>query len=309
MSSSSPERDGVALATGNRQAAATAVPDIAHVGYHRTGTNFLQQEVFPRLGTHIFRPEQSGWHFFDDPGSFDEAAARAYFAAEQAKNTAGRPFLISHERLTGTAEHDDLSVAGKLRKLNPDMKIVIVVRSQYGMFRSLYHLHVKRGGSDQYADFVQRLIAGGRCDYGAMVGHLTEQFGQGRVLTLLYEDLAESPETFLQELCDFIEAPAVSVPYTRVNARSSDSALRVRRFLNDKLAEGAGPASRKGLLSRLAQALALKADRMKEELSGGPVLKIDAEAERQTIHEAYAASNRHLSALLDRPLGPHGYPV
>ena len=309
MSSSSADRTDLRSAAVPVGEPAAGKPDIAHVGYHRTGTNFLQEEVFPRLGPQIFRPSQSGQQFFADAEAFDEAAARKFYLGEQERNGAGVPFLISHERLTGTAERDDLSVPGKLHRLNPEMKIIVVVRSQFGMLRSLYHLHVKRGGTERYADYVRRLVSARRCDYWVMVSRFVDCFGRERVLTLLYEDLASSPQDFLDELCAFIGAAPLPASDRVVNARSSDSALLVKRFMNEKLDAAGTPAAWKDSLMRAGQALALKVDRLSRDLRGGPLGEIDVGSERQAIHDAYAEGNGRLAALIGRPLGDRGYPI
>lgn len=289
-------------ASANAKPAASG-PDIAHIGYHRTGTNFLQHRVFAALQDQIFLPRSSGWWFFDEPGSFDEAAARAYFDEEHCKNPEGRPAVISAERLSGTIEVDDFSVAENLRRLNPAMRIIVVLRAQPDIFRSLYYLHVKDRGSLSFPDFVDRLTENRRCDYLAMVEHLFGIFGRQSVLVLLYEDLRANPKRFVDTICAFVGVtPPSGLDLSElVNAAASASEIQLRRRLN---AVGAvGP------LGKLGIKLARKADSLSEAIAGRPIAPINVEGVRERITEAYGDRNRALATLLERPLGDFGYPL
>lgn len=292
----------LSAAASPRAGAATGLPDIAHVGYHRTGTNYFQKQVFPALDGQLFRPRGSGWRFFDAAEAFDEAGARAYYEAEARNNLAGLPVLISSERLSGTEEADDLSVPEKLHRLNPAMRVVVVLRAQPDIFRSLYHLHVKAGGTLSLADFIERLIEARRCDYAAMVGRLTGLFGRESVLVLLYEDLRADPEAFVGAFCDFAGIGRLArVPAQSVNAAGSPSELRLRRRLNQ--AGGAGP------LGRIGLKLARKADDLAVALAGRPLAPLELAALRPRIAAACGAGNRALAERLGRPLGELGYPL
>ena len=285
-------------------------PDIAHIGYHRTGTNFLQECLFPAMGCALFQPSQSGWRFFADETAFDQSAAQAFYAAEQRKNLDDRPFLISHESLTGTAERDDLSVPKKLHKLNGEMKVIVVLRSQYDMLRSLYHLHVKGGGTLSYAAFVTRAIEGGKSRYDVMIARLRELFGRDAVLVLLFEDLKRSPEDFATAICAFVGVdPLTAPPNRRVNASASDSALQLRRVVNDWLDIGQSPKAWKASLRDLGSAVAQKADALSLGLKGSPIAPVDTEAVQSAIHAAYVDGNRRLADMIGRPLNDYGYPV
>lgn len=286
-----------------RATATTGMPDFAHVGYHRTGTNFLQERVFPALKGQIYRPSTSGWRFFADPDGFDAAAARSHYEAEQRNNPAGLPTLISAERLSGTVEADDLSVPEKLQQLNPAMRVIVVLRAQPDMFRSLYHLHVKGGGALRFPDFVERLIAARRCDYAAMVARLIALFGREAVLVLLYEDLRANPERFVEDFCRFlgVALPPGAASNRPVNAAGSPSELRLRRRLNAAGAEGP--------LGTLGLVLARKADALSMVLAGRPLAPIALDPLQAGIAATYAESNHKLAAMVGRPLGELGYPL
>jgi len=287
-----------------------AVPQVAHIGYHRTGTNLLQKEIFPKLGDTLFQPSASGWRFFDDEAGFDEATARAFYEGEQRRNPDGKLFLISAERMTGTELGDDLSVPDKLYRLNAHMKIILVLRSQYSIFPSLYHLHVKRNGTLSYPAFLERSIEGGRCNYRAMVERLFGLFGRDAVLVLLYEELKRAPDDFIDQLCDFLGV-AEDVrprPCTQVNARHSDAVLKFRRFANATLALDRRPAPWKHHMKDLGSRAVAKADSLARRLDDRPLAPLDVDSHAPLIDAAYAEDNRRLAELIGKPLARYGYP-
>ncbi len=285
-------------------------PDFAHVGYHRTATNFLQKNVFPSLSESIFMPHSAGWRFYCEGSGLGVEDARAFYAREQEGNAGDKPFLISFEGLTGTHERDDFAPAEKLKQLNPDMGIILVIRSQYEILPSLYHLHIKDRGSLDYRGFVERAISGGKCRYLAMVRRLQALFGAEAVKIMLFEDLKRSPEDFLEELCGFLRVPGVALaqPAQQVNAREPDAALRLRRVVNSSL----GEASRETAFGRLlydgAGRVAGKLDRWSQDLTGAPLAPIERESAEAPIREAYAEENRQLAELIDKPICDYGYP-
>ncbi|MCG8355203.1 MAG: sulfotransferase [Kiloniellales bacterium] len=287
-----------------------AAPDIAHVGYHRTGTNLLQNHLFPGLDAHIFRPSGSGWRFFDDPESFDEPAARDFFAAEQARNPARKPLLISSERFTGTEATDDLTVAEKLHRLNPEMRIILVLRSQTDIFRSLYHLHVKGGGSLRHDAFVERMIGVGRCRYDRMVERFQALFGRERVLVLLYEDLKRASDDFAAEVLRFLKLESAAAPPLPrgVNARVSDSALRLGRAVNGATRAELRPAAWKRSLLNAGMTVANGGEQRLPQVVGRRLGTLDWSRTEPHIRQAYADCNRRAGALIERRLGDYGYP-
>ena len=285
-----------------------AKPDLAHIGYHRTGTNFLQNEVFPSLADAIFMPRSAGARFYHAANGLEDA--RAYYAQEQETNLDDKPFLISYEGLTGTLERDDFGPAERLKQLNPGMRIILVLRSQYEILPSLYHLHIKNRGELDYGGFVERAISGGKCRYGSMVERLHALFGRDAVKVLLYEDLKRSPRNFIEELCRFLEAPCLSLSDEgqRVNARPSDAGLRARRAVNRSLGDSAQGTLWGRAVYDVAGRAADKLDDWSRSLSGAPLAPLERDEANRLIREAYAEDNRRLVDLVGRPLCDYGYP-
>ena len=284
-------------------------PDIAHVGYHRTGTKFLQWHVFSRLEEHVFVGQNIGAHWLNHVEEITLEGAQAYFTGEQARNAEDKPFLISQERLSGHAFKDDLAVPRVFADMNPQMKIILVLRSQYDIFRSLYHLHAKVGGPRHYGDFVAAAAEGGRCDYLAMVERYRAFFGADQLLVLLFEELKQARQDFVARICAFMAVPSVAIPedVPAVNPSPSDAVLRYQRLANAALGLD-GETRRRDWRHALRNAGETGIKRA-ERLCSRPLSKLNLDAERARIEARYAPGNRRLAELIGKPLGDYGYPV
>lgn len=256
-------------------------PAFAHIGYHRTGTNFLQREIFPKLP--LFRPESSAWR------QVIEGRAAGYYQQQDATcNPDSLPMLISSESLSGTLEEDRPQIARLLADLNREVRILVVVRRQPDIFRSLYAIHVKQGHRTAFRAFALRLAANRRCDYAAMLARLHKELGREQVMALPYEMLRDSPQGFVAELCRFLGAPPPAFDPARVNASWPDAEIRLRRLLNRAQLKP-------GRLALVARAL-------------NPILPPLLDSETSAIVErAYRESNRKMADLVDWDPESYGY--
>src|SRR5678815_570431 len=105
--------------------------EVIHIGYHRTGSTFLQELVFPVLAVNqAIKPDL--YHLFDD--EFDPRALADRIAASCPPLDALRPTVISHEMLSGSPEGGSVErrfrTARRLHQTYPGAKILVVVRNQ-----------------------------------------------------------------------------------------------------------------------------------------------------------------------------------
>lgn len=293
-------------------------PDVAHIGYHRTGTNFLQAEVFPAMARDLHVPDGSGWELFKLPtgAPLDLAAAEAFYGPRRAAAGEGRLLVMTHESLSGTITDDNLETPARLARLNPAMRVLVVLRSQYSIFPSLYHLHVKGTGPLRYPDYLREALAGGKCDYLAMVERLHEAFGPERVWVGLYEDLQADAQGFVDGLSAFLglASPRLAPRAEAVNRSPSLAVINARR-LGNALMGGSGAESEQRLtgwrhwLRERAAAVAHKSDAALRTIGANGPASLETAETRALIAEQRGAGNRRLADLIRKPLDELGYPL
>ncbi len=205
---------------------------LIHPGFHKTGTTWLQDElfadsrVFNALMTHddvdrlIVRP-----HDF----LFDPAVARSQVAARSVSD--GRINVISSEILSGNPFYglrEGRVLADRLHAVAPDARIVLTVRAQAPVLRAHYQQYVKRGGMLKPATFFDQHCEPGYCgfDLDLMQYHLFAEyyaglFGDDRVLVLPQEVLAKNPDGFFDALMHFTGFDAVAAGATISRRRGS----------------------------------------------------------------------------------------
>lgn len=97
-------------------------------------------------------------------------------------------------------------IAGKLHDLNPQMKIVFILREPMDRAYSAYWMH-RRNHADYppFSDFVQReneLVARGL--YHDQIQNFRTYFSDDQMLILIYEDIAKDPYAFTSRVFEFL---------------------------------------------------------------------------------------------------------
>lgn len=261
---------------------------LIHIGYHRTGTSFLQVELFPLI------PDSATVSELDDA---DRIAA----------DTSLRLAIMTQEALSSDLDRDRPELAAELARRFPSARIFIGIRSQYSIMRGVYHLYVKAGGTDDYETFV-KARCGRLFDYARLVTAYRAAFGVDNVFVMRHEDLARQPVASMQDLLRFAGADP-DVATRVVNRRTKPSAgdptmtlLRLRNRIIAPLRELAPSVHREILYRGLPGARVL--DR-----AFGNRLRLPADRVRPAIREAYAESNARLFASLKIDGAAYDYPL
>ena len=193
---------------------------LIHIGYHKTGTTYLQRQVFSdsSLGFTRVGAKASVDDAFVVPGPFRFSTEHARAVMDplivDAVN-AGTVPVISHERLSGhelLGRFDADVIARRLHAAYPKARVLIVIREQRGMMRSAYKQRIKHWGTETPQQLwperklrelrfpVPRLEA---YEYHDLITRYQELFGKDRVLVLPYERLRTERVAFIAEICTF----------------------------------------------------------------------------------------------------------
>ena len=133
---------------------------LVHPGFHKTGTSWLQKQLFSdaRLFNKLFDHREIH-DLMVKPHDlvFDAEGVRQ--AIDQRRSAPDNPVIdvISSETLCGspfTGRRASAAIANRLAQTTGPAKVLITIREQGAMLKSTYLQYVKRGGRMSLADFV-----------------------------------------------------------------------------------------------------------------------------------------------------------
>lgn len=305
---------------------------LIHIGYHKTGSSWLQRHLFGResagfgwLGKSSGSPVRR--FVEDDPLDFDAAALRqALEPLLEGPRTRGLVPVLSMERLSGhpfSGGYDCKEIADRLAAVLPEGSVLIVVREQRSMIASTYKQYVRSGGAGTVEQFLDPPRSKSRrvpwfdpryFEYDRLLRHYVSLFGAERVLCLPFEQLAFDGPAFARAIADFGGRPLGegelgALPFDDRSNRAPSAAgierqrrrnkLGVRSELNPTPVFGAAAFER---LSPELVARALRPRRDAAELQRRLSETVDA-----FVGNRYAESNRRTAELAGTDLAALGW--
>jgi hypothetical protein len=320
---------GGAALGGRARMPAVAAP-LVHIGYHKTGTSWLQKHLFqsPSLAwTGKRRDAAVNQLVLARPLEFEAERVRAAFAPEL-ENAAAKGALpvVSLERLSGhpfSGGYDSKQLADRIHAVFPDARILIVIREQRSILVSTYKQYVSAGGSSPLRTFLepprhQRLRIPGfdfrHFEYHHLLAYYRSLFGASHVRVAAYEQLAGDPEAFVAGIVRFAGArPPGPLPLTkRQNAARAATEITLQRCLNHLFERGdlnLAPVIAAAPLARLGRTLAPVAAGL---LPAALQQRADARLRARVaalVGDRYASSNRETAGLTGLDLRSYGYSV
>jgi hypothetical protein len=308
---------------------------LIHIGYHKTGTNWLQRRLFSDPSTgYRWLGKRPGSHpvrrfVRDRPFEFDPDGVRAALRPLIAEaEGAGLLPVLSLERLSGSAlsgGYDSVRIADRLHQVFPGGRILVVVREQRSMVVSTYKGYVQQGGAAPLEHFLEgRRSATFRVpgfdpaylEYDGLIAHYRGLFGPDNVLALAFEQFVEDGRGFVERIASFAGRPVPAnvldrLPYGhRENVRTTSAlTLSLVRRLNQlapptdvnpaPLLESRGAA-------RLADRLVRRDPLRRRSVGADERLR---RAVEEWAGDRFAASNARLSVLLGVDLDRYGWGV
>ena len=224
---------------------------VCHLGLHKTASGTLQRQFFPACrGLNLLTTQMPAVRQLVQLITCKDPL---YFQPEQAYGEIAeflRPDqvnLLSNESLSGPPyagvvewglDHRS-SVIQNLRSVFPNARIIVVLRRQDALARSLYRQYVKRGGTATIRQFYGMddsgrppLMSRDRFLFSQYIRLLHESF-QGRVLVLKFEEFLRDQPAFLTQLCQFIGTEMPALALRRENATNlGPVGMEVTRLMN-----------------------------------------------------------------------------
>jgi len=299
---------------------------LIHVGYPKTGSTWLQEDLFVDRAAGFCAPwlvEAKFELLLANPYRFDAARLRAKFQPQiDAAERDGLTPVLSDEWLIGnqmTADYRGKQAAEQLHAAFPDAQVLIVIREQVAMLLSSYREYVACYGGAPLDEFVgeNAKVAGfaAHCrldhfEFDLAIEHYDALFGRERVLVEPFERMVKDPSDFHRRLCAWTGARGeYSKPKAASNVGLRGVTLQRRRALNN-FVQPFGFQFRRGesrrrwiessasLLGKLASKSAH--ERAESELK---------EQARKLVGDRYVESNRRVASRLGVDLAQLGYRV
>ena len=199
-----------------------------HIGLMKTGTTFLQANIFPHLNNvRLIKPNQN-------------------LVSHQLLSKETR-FLISDEGISGCPYWSDrrnlrypeqfsLGVA-KLRQILPHARVICCLREPAAFLQSAYKQYLHEGGTLEFEDFFQStgdgVVTKSDLMFSRFIDYLRRSFNENDLFLYDFDDFQRSPGTVLEDMLDFLGASAdVGCLLAQPKARSNPSVpLHLEPFL------------------------------------------------------------------------------
>ena len=204
---------------------------ILHIGYHKTGTTFLNRKFFPAHQDvhHLGKP-------FDVDSPIREIIERVIgikkYDADRCKKLYEKhiePFrkdkivTISDGRIVKCIVNDNLTeIPKRLMDITSEISVIIVIRQQYDYLKSLYVQKVgvdnEKKSFDEWFDsnWEDGAQLKKQLSYSDKIQAYVDILGEENVGVFLYEKFRNNGKGFLQDICKFIGLDCTTL-YKEIN--------------------------------------------------------------------------------------------
>jgi hypothetical protein len=295
---------------------------LLHPGFHKTATSWLQTTVFAeqRLFRSLMGHEQiSDLLVAPHDYAFDADTAKSTIARLREGALPGIVDVISSEILSGNilmGSRDCATLTERLAATCQPAKVLLTVRAQLPIMKSIYLQYIKRGGRLDIAEYLAFKpepgyfwFDPGTLEFDRLALSYAERFGTENVLVLPQELLSRDRASYLRLLCAFVglEESEAERELGKVSARGISppvSGIPILRIANSLRQSPLNPGSpnRMNAVGNLIQSVGYRwtlgearADRrIKQEIAA-------------RLAGRYGASNRGLQRFTPVDLNALGY--
>ena len=220
-----------------------------HIGMPKCASTWLQKHFFrPRNGFREAVSARYAYFGFIHQGSFQWTTCRDQIDLATPDDLVP---VISAEALAGnplTGGYDGEINLSRIHCALPEARILIIIREQEDMMRSLYKLLINFGYPYPVGLVLENQLAGNMptfnleylC-YHHIIGAYQKVFGADSVLVLPYEALQAEPSVFLEQVRLFCDVDARAKPLKvnlekRENINRSLASIELKRIYNRYIA-------------------------------------------------------------------------
>jgi len=209
---------------------------ILHVGMHKTGTTFLQWNVFHFVDANYL------WHVFYKSWLKDLLNIEKKADYEKIKNKLSSILkndkinIISEENIYTyqfSKKDDRFILLDRIKKVIPEAKIIIGTRKKQENLVSWYVEYVAVGGILDFQGFLDKHMNLQKLEYEPYIDKLIEYYGKENVFIYTLDELRKDQDAVLKNLCKFMNVKPPK-KYRKKPARVGYgfTALKISLFIN-----------------------------------------------------------------------------
>jgi len=158
---------------------------VIHIGLHKTGTTFLQTQVFPKILNINYQTKV-------DLTTKVEEGKINLFSDENLDGGSYRLFNTVEQRYT---------ILENLHKLYPNAKIILCIRDKDQWLKSAYKQYVVAYKSCSFEEYKRRLDVR-FTHYQVYINEIKKYFDA--IYICNFEHLKKNPKKFVENICEFI---------------------------------------------------------------------------------------------------------
>jgi len=226
---------------------------LVHIGYHKTGTTWLQNYVFNNreFGFVSPMPTKDMMDLIILPNALDFSPALSEAEIIRFLRSPDIGDLVpvfSNERFSGhphSGGYDSKTMADRLRALFPAARILICIREQRKVILSCYNQYIKKGGAISISSYLNvsdrtrvPLFDFRHFMYHRLIHYYQAIFGRDRVLVLPYELFNQDSADYVSRIIAFASqqprhvSPDVLPARNWSNRSITGFELLIRRLMN-----------------------------------------------------------------------------
>ena len=299
---------------------------LIHIGYHKTATSWLQDCLFSKQEIGYAKiPRRIIYekliHY--NPLLFDAEKIRLYFdAILNRRSPKNLIIVISEERLSGSPHsggYDSKELAGRLHKICPNGKVLIVIRQQVMMILSVYKQYIRGVGSCSINEYLQPFqkrkfpaFEFSHFEYHRLIEEYIKLFGKKNVLVLPYELFFLNSTNFVQKIMKFSRAKTIdNLPVSKIiNSSLSSYTIGIKRHFNPFIMEdisNIGSMMHVPFLSKWLEKSIECFDKVLPDNLKNNSDRKNRLAINKLVSNRYCASNRKTQGFVDYDLSELGY--
>lgn len=209
---------------------------VIHPGMHKTGTTFLQWNVFHYVDANYL------WHVFYKSGIKDILDTSKEVDIEKVQENFSNLLsndkvnIISEENIYTyqfSKEDDRFTRLERMKQIFPEAKIVFGARKKEENLISWYVEYVAVGGVLDFNSFLVKHMNLDKLDYEPYIEKLEELYGEKNVLVYTLDDLRKDQDGLVKRICKFINVkPPVNYRKKPARVGYGLGVLKLSLFLN-----------------------------------------------------------------------------